>query len=138
MRCRRVRAPIHLKKAKSRKTELPADFGVSERVRAWAAEKGFGQLPEHLDAFKRKAAAKGYTYIDWDAAFMEAIREDWAKLRGRMKDGAVPPAEVRRHDSADDTRRMLEERDRDAAPAPPEVRQQLQALTKRLSGKEPA
>ena len=24
-----------------------------------------------------------YTYMDWDLAFMEAIREDWAKLRSR-------------------------------------------------------
>jgi len=37
---------------------------------------------EHLDAFRRKAMANAYAYADWDAALMEAIREDWAKLRG--------------------------------------------------------
>jgi hypothetical protein len=81
---------------KTPKAGLPEDFGVSERVRAWATEKGYGQLPEHLEAFKRKAAANGYTYADWDAAFMEAIREDWAKLRGKRSDGSAPPPEAKR------------------------------------------
>lgn len=64
------------------KTPMPEDFGLSERVAQWASEHGFQRLPEHLEAFKRKAQAKSYTYADWDAALMEAIREDWAKLRG--------------------------------------------------------
>jgi hypothetical protein len=80
-------------KGKNRKTGLPEDFAVSERVTAWAAEKGYGQLQEHLEAFKRKAAANGYSYADWDAAFMEAIREDWAKLRGKAAGGAAPAGE---------------------------------------------
>jgi len=61
---------------------MPADFAVSERVQRWASEHGHSRLAEHLDAFKRKVAAKGYRYVDWDAAFMEAIREDWARLGG--------------------------------------------------------
>jgi hypothetical protein len=76
-----------------RKTRLPKDFAISDAVRAWTTEKGYGQLDEHLDAFKRKAAAKGYTYVEWDLAFMEAIREDWAKLRGRGPNGAAPAGE---------------------------------------------
>lgn len=64
-----------------RKTRLPDDFGISERVRAWAADKGFSRLDEHLEAFRLKAKAKGYTNVDWDATFMGAVREDWAKLR---------------------------------------------------------
>lgn len=60
---------------------MPDGFGVSERVKAWAAERGFDRLEDHLDAFRRKATANGYAYADWDAAFMEAVREDWAKLR---------------------------------------------------------
>lgn len=65
------------------KTQMPEGFGVSERVKAWAAEKGHStaDLELHLEAFRGKATAKGYTYADWDAAFMEAIRQDWAKLR---------------------------------------------------------
>ena len=63
-------------KATPRKTEMPKDFAVSDRVRAWALEKGHDRLDEHLDSFRRKVAARGYRYVDWDAAFMEAIRED--------------------------------------------------------------
>ncbi|MFC5524030.1 hypothetical protein [Polaromonas jejuensis] len=76
------------RKAKGVKTGMPAEFGVSDRVKAWAKEKGFDRLDEHLDAFKRKVAAKGYTNVSWDDAFMEAVREDWAKLRVQSTGGA--------------------------------------------------
>lgn len=89
-----VATPPPLSRKKSLKTGLPADFAVSDRVKAWAAEKGYDRLPEHLDAFRRKASAKGYAYVNWDDAFMEAIREDWAKLRGRAFNGAAPPPEA--------------------------------------------
>jgi len=82
--------PAHSQAKKQRQTPLPADFAVSDRVKTWAAEKGLTRLPEHLDAFKRKCAAKGYAYVDHDAAFMEAIREDWAKLRGDGRAGVAP------------------------------------------------
>lgn len=62
------------------KSALPTDFGISARVRSWATEKGHDRLEQHLESFRAKATAKGYTYADWDAAFMEAIRENWAKL----------------------------------------------------------
>lgn len=77
----------------ARKTPLPPDFQVSETVKAWAEKKGFDRLDEHLEAFKAKCAARGYLYIDHDAAFMEAIREDWAKLRRPAGKGrrAPPP-----------------------------------------------
>lgn len=75
------------------KTAMPEDFGISERVKAWAAEKGYAQLDQHLESFRAKARAKGYTYADWDAAFMEAIRENWAKLQ--PAGGNVVPIEQR-------------------------------------------
>ena len=62
---------------------MPADFGVSERVAEWAKERGFTELDQHLEVFKRKAIAKGYTYASWDDAFMEAIRQDWAGIRAK-------------------------------------------------------
>jgi hypothetical protein len=65
-------------------------------VQRWASEKGFSHLDEHLEAFKRKATANAYRYAGvagWDAAFMEAVREDWAKLRGRGLNGAAPAGE---------------------------------------------
>ncbi len=67
--------------ARKSKTSIPSDFTVSDRVKAWAVEKGFSDLEGHLESFKDKCAAKGYTNVDWDAAFMGAIRDDWAKLR---------------------------------------------------------
>jgi len=72
-------------RGRARRTSMPPDFGISDRVRQWATDRGFGSLDEHLDAFRRKAQARGYQYIDWEAAFMEAIREDWAKLRSGQR-----------------------------------------------------
>lgn len=74
-------------RSKSRKTAIPENFGISQRVIVWAQENEFEYLDEHLAAFKRKVAANGYTYVDWDSAFMEAIRSDWAKINGRPKGG---------------------------------------------------
>lgn len=64
-----------------RKIPMPENFGISERVRQWADKNGFDRLDEHLESLKRKTAANGYKKISWDDFFMEAIREDWAKLR---------------------------------------------------------
>lgn len=78
-------------RTQSRKATMPANFGISTRVQAWAAQKGFDRLPEHLEAFRSKAAAKGYTYADWDEALMGAIRDDWAGLRtaGANRNGSM-------------------------------------------------
>jgi hypothetical protein len=107
-------APAPAPKArKPQKTALPDDFGISERVRTWAAAKGYGQLDEHLEAFKRKARAKAYTYANWDEAFMEAIREDWAKLRGRAANGSAPPPESVPSDEAKKTAAYLKTQERE-------------------------
>ena len=68
------------KRGTSRKTLMPDDFAVSDRVKAWAEEKGFGQLQKHLDHFRLTAQARAYTYADWDSAFMKAIADNWAKV----------------------------------------------------------
>jgi hypothetical protein len=112
------------KARKPQKTALPEDFGISERVRKWAAAKGYGQLDEHLEAFKRKSVAKGYTNVSWDDAFMEAIREDWAKLRGRAANGAAPPPDTKTGPSeADKTAAYL------AAQKPPQMTAEQRAAT---------
>lgn len=67
-------------RARQPKHAMPEDFGISERVKSWAIEKGHTRLADHLEAFKAKCKANGYAYADWDSAFMEAIRGDWAKL----------------------------------------------------------
>lgn len=79
------------KKAKPPKTQIPENFCISERVRVWAKRKEFGKLEQHLEVFIAKCKAKAYENVSWDDAFMEAIREDWAKLRGRTKDGSAAP-----------------------------------------------
>lgn len=113
---------------KSRKGAMPLDFGISERVKAWAAEKGYERLAEHLEAFKRKAASKGYAYADWDAAFMEAIREDWAKLRGRAPNGAAPPPDATKPSGPDPTLVKLKRDAELAVPMPAAVRELAQRL----------
>lgn len=72
-------------------TTLPADFAISDRVTAWAAEKGFGQLDQRLEYFTGYALAKAARYADWDQAFMNSIRDDWAKLNGRPNGSAGHP-----------------------------------------------
>ena len=78
------------KKEKSSKPEkniLPKDFGISDAVRKWAQEKGFNHLELHLEAFKDIALSRGYEYVDWDRAFMRAIRENWGKINPNGPDG---------------------------------------------------
>lgn len=66
--------------SKKHKTSVPSNFGISERVRRWAGDKGVSRLEERFEHFVGHARAKGYTYVDWDEALMNAIRDDWAKL----------------------------------------------------------
>jgi DNA-binding transcriptional MocR family regulator len=63
---------------------IPADFGISDRVEKWAAEKGHSNLQAHLEYFIGYARANGKKYIDWDEAFMNAIRSNWAKISGQV------------------------------------------------------
>lgn len=84
---------------RSSKTYLDPKFGISRRVEAWATREGYDRLTEHLDAFKRKCSANGYKYANWDDAFMEAVRQDWAKLRDnfvRAADYQPSPASQRK------------------------------------------
>lgn len=119
------------KPRKPAKTLIPEDFGISDRVRKWAERKGYGQLEQHLEAFIRKCKAKGYENVSWDDAFMEAIREDWAKLRGKTINGVAPPAEARRNDSAEETARMLADKDKGTRTMPAELRGVVAQLTGR-------
>jgi hypothetical protein len=69
------------------KTSIPENFTISDVVRIWAEKKGFDRLEDHLESFKDRAVMKGYQYIDWDAAFKTAIREDWGKIRQNLPAG---------------------------------------------------
>jgi hypothetical protein len=77
---------------KPTKIPLPPDFAISDAVQAWAAKNGHEQLQAHFDSFVGKARANGYVYADWDQAFQNAVRDDWAKLRQHVPPhGAGPP-----------------------------------------------
>jgi len=65
------------------KTSIPSDFTVSERVIRWANEKGYRDLNKHLDNFILVAQSNNYKYTDWDAAFMRAIKDNWAKVTNK-------------------------------------------------------
>lgn len=92
-------APAPKKPTKRRQTEIPEGFAISERVKRWAAEKGHTRLEERFEHFVGVSRRKGYTYADWDEAFMAAVRENWAKFPtavaqqeggGRINLGARP------------------------------------------------
>jgi hypothetical protein len=59
------------------KKKIPDDFQISERVKAWALAKGYAA----------SCRAKGYGYVDWDEALMNAIRKDWAGMGGPAVEG---------------------------------------------------
>lgn len=72
---------------------LPENFGISDRVKAWAEEHGHVNLEAQLEALVSYAKRKAVTYADWDEALMNAVRNDWAKVGGSAKapafEGAV-------------------------------------------------
>jgi hypothetical protein len=74
--------PVARKRA-SPKHSCPKGFGISDGVRKWATEKGYDRLELHLENFLLACEAKEYKYADWDAAFKQAIRNDWAKLTSK-------------------------------------------------------
>lgn len=91
------------KRGKQPKVAMPPDFGISERVRTWAAEKGHHSLEARFEHFCGKAKANGYAYSDWDEGFMGAIRDNWAKIdakpapsavQGKTKAEALTPCET--------------------------------------------
>ena len=82
--------------ASKRETPIPENFTVSENVQRWADENGHDQLQAHLANFIDTAKAKGYTYIDWDAAFRKAITGNWAKLTPTRANGALALPEFMR------------------------------------------
>lgn len=87
------------KKSKPRQnlTAIPDGFGISERVREWALrhKHSDSDLQRHLDHFVGRAVAKDYRYADWDQAFINAIRSNWAKIVPGLSGsgaGGPPPA----------------------------------------------
>lgn len=74
--------PEKPKKKQSRKTSIPDKFIASEEVKDWYMQQGYQDpIENHLASFILKCQANGYQYINWDAAFKTAIRDDWARIR---------------------------------------------------------
>jgi hypothetical protein len=80
-------------KKKKPKTSIPADFKISDRVKKWAKEKNHQNLEGHFESFILKCKAKDYQYVDWDDAFMNAIRDNWAKIDNTAQ-SREPPSSV--------------------------------------------
>lgn len=102
---------------RTKKTAMPADFGISDRVRRWAAEKGHARLDERLEHFRGYAIANGKTYANWDQALMNAIADDWAKLNGK-RPFLNAPAARRPVPLASESE---EQTPREIVPCPPEL-----------------
>lgn len=81
---------------KPTKTPLSDDFAISDAVRKWAKEHGYTDLEKHLEHFKGAAKARGYRYADWEAAFQNAIRDNWAKVEKKPQ----APNLLERHNAA--------------------------------------
>jgi hypothetical protein len=61
-------------------TSISDDFIISENIKEWAKKNGHTNLEKHLESFINKCKAKNYKYSDWDAAFRNAIADNWAKV----------------------------------------------------------
>ncbi len=56
-------------------TFLPDDFRLTEKTLEWLAAKSPTlNIDETLEIFRDKAAAKGWSYRDWQAAFRNYVR----------------------------------------------------------------
>lgn len=79
-----------IKKKQPVKTTIRDDFNVSAGVMAWYCEKNYTEdIAKHLENFKDQCQAKGYVYANFDAAFKNAIRNDWASLRKNTNHNGV-------------------------------------------------
>lgn len=77
------------KTTKAKATRLPDGFAVSDALRAWAEAEGYANLDAHLAYFRDWAIAGDKRYVDWDATFRNAIRGNWARVKGA---GPAAPA----------------------------------------------
>lgn len=75
---------ISIVKPAKKKTTIPDDFVISDRVQNWAQSKSIDDLEMHYEKFVSACKAKGYTYVDWDEGFMGAIRDNWAKVPAKI------------------------------------------------------
>jgi hypothetical protein len=70
------------KATRARRVSLPENFGnpFSPAMQTWLENRGEKQVKARLIHFNGYAKANGKQYADWEQAFQNAVREDWAKL----------------------------------------------------------
>ncbi len=68
---------------KEKKTSIPEGFGgsFSPSMQKWLETRGETQVRAHLIHFVGYVKANGKKYADWEQAFQNAVREDWAGVR---------------------------------------------------------
>jgi hypothetical protein len=90
---------------KQGETYLPIDFALTEKTLTWLAEKfSTIDLVETMERFTDNAAAKGWVYRDWQAAFRNYVRNGQkyggvVYQQGRVQDPLWQPvlAETQRY-----------------------------------------
>ena len=74
--------PTPKRSTKTPRLPIADDFAPSDAIKGWAAAQSISEstLLKHCDNFKDTCQANDYKYINWDAAFRRAIRDNWAKI----------------------------------------------------------
>lgn len=108
--------------------KCPSDFTLTPEMREWATKEAPG-----VDVDRETAKMRDHTFskakTDWPATWRNWIREAFDRLQSRP--GAKPVPIGRHTDSADETRRLLAEKDRGTKTMPAEIRQLAAQLTGR-------
>jgi hypothetical protein len=77
------------KVSQGKESTIPANFSISEKVILWAEKNNHTNLQKHFDNFVLSCQARNYKYTNWDAAFMKAIRDNWAAVPLEKKNKVV-------------------------------------------------
>jgi hypothetical protein len=81
------------KKRRTPKTPIPVDwFPKQQTIESLSLEYGLRDqdVDRYVSAFRDACKAKGYEYVDFDAAFRNCVRNDWPKLRANGALGMRP------------------------------------------------
>lgn len=68
--------------AKPRRGSLPSDFTLTEATLQWCKKRQVpaDELQARYDWFRDYARSTGKQYVDWQAAFKNSVRGNWAKI----------------------------------------------------------
>ena len=77
------------KVSQGKESTIPSNFSISDKVILWAEKNNHTNLQKHFDNFVLSCQARNYKYTNWDAAFMKAIRDNWAGVQAERKNKVV-------------------------------------------------